>query len=87
MDLSAGQVVDRYTVERQLGRGGMAAVYLVHHNTLGTQHALKVLTLYSPTIRERLIQEGRVQARLRHPNVVAVTDVLDVEGAPGLLME
>ncbi len=87
MDLQQGQVVDRYTVRRELGRGGMAVVYLVEHNTLETHHALKVLTVGSQKIRDRLIQEGKVQAQLRHPNVVAVTDVLDVDGSPGLLME
>lgn len=87
MDLAQGQVVDRYTVLGQLGRGGMAVVYRVRHNTLGTEHALKVLTLAVTSIRDRLIQEGRVQARLKHPNIVAVTDVLDVQGQPGLLME
>ncbi len=87
MELERGQVVDRYTVHRELGRGGMAVVYLVQHNTLETLHALKVLTVGSHKIRDRLIQEGKVQAQLRHVNVVAVTDVLDVDGSPGLLME
>jgi serine/threonine protein kinase len=87
MDLQPGQIVDRYTVGDQLGRGGMAVVYRVRHNTLGTEHALKVLSLNVHSIVERLIQEGRVQAQLQHPNIVAVTDVLDVQGSPGLLME
>ena len=87
MELQRGCIVDRYTVQRELGRGGMAVVYLVQHNTLDTLHALKVLTVGSHKIRDRLIQEGKVQAQLRHPNVVAVTDVLDVQGSPGLLME
>ena len=87
MDLGPGQVVDRYTVVEKIGRGGMAEVYRVRHNTLGTDYALKVLSLNVPAIRERLIQEGRVQAQLQHPNIVAVTDVLDVQGSPGLLMQ
>ncbi len=85
--LPNGHEVDRYRVERVLGRGGMATVYLVRHATLGTLHALKVLDLSSHLVRERLLLEGRVQARLRHPNLVSVSDVLDVHGAPGLLME
>ncbi len=87
MFLKRGQVVDRYTVEVELGEGGVATVYRVRHNTLGTTHALKVLHVSGNAIRERLVQEGRVQAALRHPNIVAVTDVIDVAGAPGLLME
>jgi serine/threonine protein kinase len=87
VDLGPGQVIDRYTVVEKIGRGGMAEVYRVRHNTLGTDHALKVLCLNVPSIRERLIQEGRVQAQLQHPHIVAVSDVLDVQGSPGLLMQ
>ncbi|MEZ4322924.1 MAG: serine/threonine-protein kinase [Myxococcota bacterium] len=85
--LQSGEVVDRYAIERVLGQGGMAVVYLVTHQQLGSQHALKVLTVGSKAITERMLQEGRVQARLRHPNIVAVHDVLDIAGQPGLLME
>jgi serine/threonine-protein kinase len=46
-----------------------------------------VLDVGSPTVRARLVQEGRVQAQLRHPNVVMVTDLVDVGGSPGLIME
>jgi serine/threonine-protein kinase len=65
----------------------MALVYLVQHIQLGSLHALKVLHVPSAEIRERLLREGRVQSRLRHPNIVAVTDVVQVDGAPGLVME
>lgn len=85
--LRPGEVVDRYTVEQLLGEGGMAAVYGVRHKTLGSTHALKVLKVSDPRIRERLVAEGQAQAALRHPNIVMVTDVLDVRGQPGLLME
>lgn len=85
--LEPGQVVDRYTVEGEIGAGGMAQVFRVRHTTLGTLHALKVLKVQSAQIRQRLVQEGKLQASIRHPNIVAVTDVLDVDGAPGLLME
>ncbi len=87
MQITTGSVVDRYTVEGPLGEGGMAMVYRVRHNQLGTYHALKVLTIASTQIAQRLIQEGRVQATLRHPNIVAVTDIVDMSGSPGLIME
>ncbi len=83
-----GEIIEgKYTVEALLGEGGMAAVYRVKHNTLGTTHALKILTLTRKSIRERLLTEGIVQASLDHENAVAVRDVLDVDGAPALLME
>jgi len=85
--LDTGQNVDRYTVDSIIGYGGTAVVYLVKHVQLSTVHALKVLSVSSGAIRERMLREGRVQAALTHPNVVAVSDVLDVDGAPGLLME
>ena len=85
--LQTGDIIDRFTIEGVLGQGGMAVVYRVSHQTLGSQHALKVLTVGSKAITERMLQEGRVQASLRHPNVVAVHDVLDIGGQPGLLME
>lgn len=87
VDLAAGHEVDRYVIEAPLGRGGMAVVYRVRHRQLGTEHALKLLTLPAPSIRDRLLQEGRAQAALRHPNIVAVTDVVEVHGAPGLVMD
>lgn len=87
MKLVPGTVVDRYRVEAELGRGGMARVYLVRHTTLDTQHALKVLTLSGEELRERLVREGRVQAKLDHPNIVPVRDILVLQQGPGLLMD
>ena len=86
MSLAPGQTIDRYVVERRIGRGGMAEVFAVRHRLLGTRHALKVLLDASEDLRERLLREGRVQASLDHPNVVPVRDVFDVEGAPALLL-
>ncbi len=85
--LEPGREVDRYQVQELLGEGGMAEVYLVRHRTLGSLHALKVLKFEMPGLTARLVQEGKVQASLRHPNVVAVTDVIEVSGKPGLVME
>jgi eukaryotic-like serine/threonine-protein kinase len=85
--LTPGQTVERYTVEAVIGQGGMAVVYRVRHNSLGSLHALKILTVPKPNIRERLLAEGRAQAVIRHPNVVSVTDVLELGGSPALLME
>src|SRR6188768_3066809 len=85
--LGVGQNIDRYVVEDYAGHGGMAVVYRVRHRDLGTLHALKVLTVGRPTIRDRLLQEGRAQAGLRHPNLVGVTDVIRVDGSMALVME
>lgn len=88
MDLEPGTVVDeRYSIDAQIGEGGMAVVYSAHHTKLHTKHAVKVLTLASRQIRERMLQEGRVQASLRHPNIVSVTDVITIGKSPALVME
>ncbi len=87
MNLAIGRVIDRYRIEGLVGAGGMASVYRVRHQTLGTEKALKVLTTADPDQEGRLVREGQVQAGLQHPHIVAVSDVLEVDGAVALLME
>lgn len=76
-----------YRVEAALGEGGQAAVWRVRHQTLDSLAALKVLRVATESLERRLIQEGRVQASLRHPNIVSVLDVVHLDGAVGLLLE
>ena len=83
--LEPGAVIERYVVSALVGSGAMARVYRVEHTHLGSTHALKVVE--SPGAVERFAREARAQAQLRHPNVVAVTDFVDVAGLPGLVME
>lgn len=85
--LEPGTVVDRYRIEAVVASGGMATVYRVRHIQLGSEHALKVLDLPNPALKERLLKEGQVQARLNHPNLVRVTDVVPVNDGFGLVME
>jgi serine/threonine protein kinase len=73
-----GQVLDeKYRIERKLGQGGMGAVYLATH--LGTQRAVAVKVI-SPELManeefvERFRREAHASGRLRHPNIVNVTD-------------
>jgi serine/threonine protein kinase len=86
-ELNVGSVIEKYTIEGVLGQGGMAIVYRVRHRVLGTEHALKVLTMTNAGVRRRLLLEGQVQARLTHSNIVSVTDVLDLGSSVGLVME
>ena len=85
--LRTGDRVEKYVVEGVLGEGGMACVYQVRHVTLDTIHALKVLTHHHASVRARLLLEGRVQAGLRHANIVAVTDVIELPTGVGLVLE
>jgi len=73
-----GQIVDdKYKIERQLGKGGMGTVYLATH--IGTERpvAVKVIApqfMERAEFVERFRREARAAGRLRHPNVVDVTD-------------
>ena len=85
--LEPGRRVGRYRVRHVLGEGGIAVVYRVEHLQLNSEHALKVVAVPSRSLLERLLDEGRAQARVRHRNVVSVIDVIEVDGCPGLVME
>jgi hypothetical protein len=87
MQLKPGDRIDRFVVDGIIGVGGTATVYRVRHERLGTVHALKILAVASQAIRDRLVVEGQAQATMNHPNIVSVTDILDLDGSPGLLME
>jgi serine/threonine protein kinase len=78
LDQYVGKVLDeKYRLERLLGRGGMGAVYLATH--LGTERyvALKLIApqfMRNEEFVQRFKREARAAGRLRHPNVVDVTD-------------
>ena len=66
---------DRYRIERELGRGGMGAVYLARDLRLDRLVALKVLPAEyasQPALRERFLRETRTAASFSHPNIVPV---------------
>ena len=81
----------RYRVERPLGHGGMASVYLAHDGELDRPVALKLLAeslAGDAAFRERFFREARLAARLSHPNVVSVYDAGETEaGRPYIVME
>ena len=85
--LPPGSRVGRYRIVRLIDRGGMSSVFLAEHRALGTEHALKVLQRPSRQGRRRLVREGRVMARLRHPAIAAVTDLFELQGHPVLVMD
>ncbi|TNE92388.1 MAG: serine/threonine protein kinase [Deltaproteobacteria bacterium] len=87
MHLAPGRKIDRYIIGAPIGEGASAVVYAAKHEALGTEHAIKVLTQATPQVTRRLLAEGRAQAHLRHPNIVNVTDVVEIDGQPGLVME
>jgi serine/threonine protein kinase len=76
----------RYRVERPLGHGGMAEVYLAHDEELRRQVAVKVLA-GDGSFRERFLREARLSGRLSHANVVKVYDAGESDGRPFIVME
>ncbi|HEX6054036.1 MAG TPA: protein kinase, partial [Gemmatimonadaceae bacterium] len=72
----------RYTVERELGRGGMAIVYLARDLRHDRAVAVKVLgrDVVAPAGAERFLHEIRITARLTHPHVLGVHDSGEVDG-------
>ncbi|MEM1231505.1 MAG: protein kinase [Pseudomonadota bacterium] len=67
-----------YEIEREIGRGGMARVYLAVQTKFGRWVALKVVSsafARDDQFRKRFLQESRINGQLTHPNVVQVHDV------------
>ena len=76
LSLLSAALADRYLLERELGRGGMAVVYLARDLKHDRPVALKVLhpELAATLAQERFLQEIRIAARLQHPHIVPVHD-------------
>jgi serine/threonine-protein kinase len=73
---------DRYVVEREAGRGGMATVFLARDRKLGREVAIKVLspTVMTSVAGERFLREIRITAQLQHPNILPLIDSGDAAG-------
>lgn len=87
-------IAGRYRLAEQIGRGGMGTVWRAEDELLGRQVAVKRLHV-SPgleedelaTLYERTRREARSAARITHPNVVVVHDVVEDGGLPCIVME
>lgn len=84
-----GETFGAYRIERELGHGGMGAVYAAEHLESGRRVALKVLSrqLDSPDARARFLREGRLAASINHPNSVYVFGTEEIGGTPVISME
>ena len=82
--------IGKYLVRRELGRGGMGAVYLAEQPGLGREVAIKELLVNSaadPTALTRFLQEAQVMARSTHPNIIQVHDLEQVGDANYIILE
>lgn len=80
--------LDRYRVQKVLHQGDYTVVYTALHTLLGSQMALKLLAPGAPQeMHAALLQEGRIQAVVRHPHVLRVSDAFLFRGEAVLAME
>jgi serine/threonine protein kinase len=83
-------LTDRYEIEKELGKGGMGVVYLARQKSLNRHVAIKVLKFQgrdSGQLLKRFRDEAQHLARLRHPHIVSIHEVGEVEGEPYFTME
>lgn len=85
--MEPGQIIEGYRLHRVLGRGSGAVVWEAEEEATNALVALKILDAPDPTAAERLRREYEAQRRIDHPNVVAVLDLLEVEGRLVLVQE
>ena len=70
-----GTRVGEYEIERELGRGGMGAVFAAHHPVIGKRVAIKVLDAYfsrDMALVRRFLDEARAVNKIGHPNIIDV---------------
>jgi serine/threonine protein kinase len=81
--LEAAQVLGKYAIVRELGRGGFATVYLAQDTVLRRNVALKILhpvLLADPTFVQRFEQEAHATAQLDHPHIATIFDLGQLDG-------
>jgi hypothetical protein len=90
MALVPGQkIADRYTIEKELGRGGMGAVYLAADGKLSERVALKIINAGygDPQAIDRFRREVASARKVTHPNVIRIHDLIEDGGMVLLSME
>lgn len=95
--LESGTLIlnNKYRIEELVGEGAFAQVYRATHLELNVARAIKVLRVDAPGVgstafndyRERYRQEFRIAARLDHPNVIKVYDLIEEQGALYAVLE
>jgi serine/threonine-protein kinase len=83
LDRLKAALADRYRIERELGRGGMAVVYLAEDRKLDRPVAIKVLKpeLAAAIGSERFLREIKLTARLEHPHILTLHDSGEADGS------
>jgi serine/threonine protein kinase/Tfp pilus assembly protein PilF len=85
-----GTRIGPYTIEAQLGAGGMAEVYLADDAKLDRKVAIKFLPLYleaDSVSKKRLIREARAAAKLDHPNICSIYEIAEEDDRSYIVMQ
>src|SRR5437868_10679700 len=87
-------LADRYELITPLGRGTMGTVWRARDRALGREVAIKEIRQdpglteeQRAELRERMVREGRTAARVSHPSVAAIHDVIVQDNSPWIIME
>jgi tetratricopeptide (TPR) repeat protein/predicted Ser/Thr protein kinase len=80
---------NRYRLDAEIGRGGMAVVYRAQDTLLNRDVAIKIMNKagLGTEGRARLLREAQAAAKLNHPNIVSVYDAGEADGSPFIVME
>ena len=88
-DLQMLNQIGRYKINKVLGSGGMATVYLANDPFIERQVAIKLMAhqlAHDDKLRQRFYQEAKVIAALENPNIVKIYDFGEQDGQPFLVM-
>lgn len=82
-----GERIGKYELIRELGRGGMGAVFLARDTKLGRRVAIKFLQSQNPELNARFILEARATAQFQHENIIVIHEVDEYQGNPFMVLE
>lgn len=85
--VQVGSNLKHYEVLRELGCGGMGAVFLARDTKLGRLVAIKVLLEHGGQAARRFLAEARATARCKHDNIVVIHEVDEIQGYPYIVLE
>ncbi|MBN1311427.1 MAG: serine/threonine protein kinase [Anaerolineae bacterium] len=89
MDNLAGRTLGQYAINKLIGRGGMASVYLARQHSIGRMVAVKVLPSHlmsDETFQKRFQREVKAVALMQHPHIIPVHDYGEDDGIPYIVM-
>src|SRR5437773_1670648 len=88
-DLAPGNIIGRFVLTRLIGEGGMGVVWAARHTVTNKAVALKMLKpehAADEHLRERFVREARAACAVRHPNIVDVHDVLELDDGRAIMV-